>query len=50
MLNGPYSNAETKKKANAKTSEISGEDNGNTLIVSDGIKVTDKSGDTLECY
>ncbi len=27
-----------KKKANAKTSEISGEDNGNTLIVSDGIK------------
>ena len=48
VLNGPYSNAETKKKANAKTSEISGEDNGNTLIVSDGIKVTDKSGDTLE--
>ena len=48
VLNGPYSNAETKKKANAKTSEISGEDNRNTLIVSDGIKVTDKSGDTLE--
>ena len=48
VLNGPYSNAETKKKSNAKTSEISGEDNGNTLIVSDGIKVTDKSGDTLE--
>ena len=48
VLNGPYSNAETKKKANAKTSEISGEDNGNTLIISDGIKVTDKSGDTLE--
>ena len=48
VLNGPYSNAETKKKANAKTSEISGEDNRNTLIISDGIKVTDKSGDTLE--
>ena len=48
VLNGPYSNAETKKKANAKTSEISGEDNGNTIIVSEGIKVTDKSGDTLE--